>query len=194
MKSASCWVSITITDKNAEKLLTMNHWLLESRQGNRDLLDDAGLEGGFLKAAELFALVGFKCVSVRREGSGLNLLFAWDADRNGNYSFPIKEGYSVLTLLTGHAKAKAKGVLLEERHALHWFYPSSNREGVQFKQVYIHNLRNGFYHHEDFEGLENVMDSLNLKEQVMLAMMEPSLSGLFPKVKQILEDGLNSQK
>lgn len=192
MRSSSCWVSITLTDVNAAKLTTMEHWLLESRRGNRDLLDDAGLEGGYLKVAELFALVGFKCVSVRKEGKGLNLLFAWDAERNGGHFFPIKEGYSVLTLLTGKAKAKAKGILLEEGSSLHWFYPSDNREGVIFKQVYTSNIDNGFTHPENFEGLPDVMETLNTKEQVMLAIMEPSLSGLFPKVEKILKDGLKS--
>lgn len=186
MGESSCWVSLTVTSAGADKLLSSNHWMLETtvHRRNTHLLDNVGVEGGFLKIAELFAKVGFKCVSVRYEGKKLNMLYAWNPEASNGRFFPLKEGYSVLSMITSVTRAKASGILLDHG-SLHWFYPASDRKNV-FRQVYLENVNKGFSAPEDFEHLEEVSQILNIKERMLLVLQEPSTSGMFPKVEEVI--------
>lgn len=186
MNESACWVSFTVTAAGADKLLSSNHWMFDTpvHRSNAHLLDDSGLEGGFLKIAELFAKVGFKCVSVRYEGKKLNMLYAWSPDSSNGPWFPLKQGYSVLTDLVHITRASASGVLLDHG-SLHWFYPASDRKNV-FRQVYLENINKGFSKPEDVEHLEEVSQLLNVKERMLLVLQEPSTSGMFPKIEEVI--------
>lgn len=189
MRNSACWVSFTASEAGVNKLLTSNHWMLEGgvHSRNAHLLEDVGLSGGFFKVAELFAKVGFKCVSVRKEGEKLAMLYAWNPESSNSSFFPVKEGYSVLSMLVKTTRGKASGALLDGS-SLHWFYPEANRDGVVFRQVYLENVKNGFTDFEDFSGLEQVSNILNVKEQMLLVLQEPSIGGMFPKIEQILNN------
>lgn len=189
MFNAAGWVVIKMTEKGAAHVEGYENWWTEYASKhvlNHGFTDDSGLTGGYLKVAQYLSVLNFYCVSVRRFKDGLILVFAL---KQSERMLNVKEGYTVASMLGRFSGVKLSGVVFENESTVQWFYsenhsPSTKR--VVFNSVYLSNIERGFVKPEDVEGLRDIINVLNIKEQVMLTLMEPSLSGVFPKLESII--------
>lgn len=173
-KQSGSWAILTCTPKNEEKLVELldKHYLFfrngydSSKPVSQNIMESLGYNLEY---------------SMSGARNSLRHVYVWKPDL---FSYQIKEAYMMIGTLT-KAGCKLVGVLEEKGiDSLYWVDTTSGK--IVLKTVYFSNIDNGFSKKEDLEGLQEVLDYLNPKEKVMLALGTPFFAGWFEKMRNLL--------